>query len=328
MVIELLATLILATHLVAMNLASAGPLCFLWIPWGSHGDGNGRGRDLLPRMIRWSVVAYLVGMVTGGLLWVVLPGDGLSQALARFPMRAYGFAAAELTFSLACLLPLALTWNRLQDRPWLGKLLAILSATNLLYHFPPLMAVIGQLTVNPHWSTEPILTRSAVLGLMSKGHVLALSFHFGLSSIVVAGCATLLLASQVSEPTALFQRIIRRAGIAALLSTLLQIPVGIWLLASTSSAARNSLMGGSLAGSLAFVAALTGMILLLQRLISIVLGDCNRRTLLETFWLLIVVIILMTGTLRWSRIPKIRADLQHDNVSAQAEAIDFIGFEG
>ncbi|QEG35164.1 hypothetical protein Pr1d_24560 [Bythopirellula goksoeyrii] len=289
-----------------MNLASAGPLCFLWLRWDNRlaDDSQNQVGRLRLQMFRWSVAAYLLGMVLGVLLWLVLPGDGLAQALARFPSRAFGFAAAELLFSLVCMLPLALDWRFLQGRSWLSKLLAVMSATNLLYHFPPLMAIVGQLASNPHWAKEPVLDRSVLLNLMAQWHVLALSCHFVLASVTVAAMATLWLASQANsaaEMNAKMQKSIRHAGLVALLTTLLQIPVGVWLLASTPAATRTALMGGSLVTSLIFVVAMTGTLILLQRLASIVLGDFGESTLRGACWLVLVIIFLMAATLRWSR---------------------------
>lgn len=321
---ELIVTLILAIHLVVMNLASAGPLAFLWMKRLNRGPGEGQSEveRLYLRIVRWSVAAFLVGMVTGVLLWLILPGDGLSEALDRFPARAFSFAGAELLFSLLCLLPLAFDWNFLHSRMWLGKLLALSSSTNLLYHFPPLMAIIGQLAVNPHWTSELVLHRSALLGLMSKGYVLALSCHFGLASLAVAAITTFLLAKPTRDAELLLpiRTSIRKAAMVALIATLWQIPVGIWLLVSMSAATRTALMGGSLVGSIAFVAALTATIMLLQRLLSIVLGDCERRTIRATCWLMLVVIALMTGTLRWSRPALQNAVVLHENISRLALA--------
>jgi hypothetical protein len=194
----------------------------------------------------------------------------------------------------------------------LGKLLAILSASNLLYHFPPLMAIIGQLAANPQWTTETVLDHPTVLSLMSHGHILALSAHFALSSLAVSAIAALVIISKETlDRSSQLSKTIRKAGLVALISTLLQILVGIWLLASTSAATRNALMGGSLASSLGFVAALTGTLLLLQRLVGIVLGDCDPSTLRGAGWLVLIVILLMTCTLRWSRpdVPKALNDI-------------------
>ena len=173
--LELIVTLLLAFHLLAMNLASAGPLALFWIPApaGPLAAPESPAQAAQRRMLRWSLGAFVLGMVSGVLQWQLFPGEGLTEALRRFPLRALSFAGIELLFSLVCLLTLARDGPILRARPGLKKLLAVFAATNLLYHFPPLMAIIGQLAANPHWTAEPVLDRSAVLGLMTRGHVLA-----------------------------------------------------------------------------------------------------------------------------------------------------------
>ena len=113
-VLELLTTLLLAVHLLAMNLASAGPVVCIWLRWGGNELNDSLGRQLA----WWSIVALVLGMVTGGLLIVTTPGDGLWNALARFPANAYWFAAAELVFSLVCLVAISGGWQVL-NKWWL-----------------------------------------------------------------------------------------------------------------------------------------------------------------------------------------------------------------
>lgn len=101
--LELLIIVILAGHLLAMNLASAGPLVSVWLRWHGNEWNNSLGR----RLAWWSVSALVIGMVTGGLLIVTTPGTGLWNSLGRLPASAYWFAAAVLMFSFVCLVAIA-----------------------------------------------------------------------------------------------------------------------------------------------------------------------------------------------------------------------------
>ena len=296
--LELLTTLLLAIHLLAVNLASAGPIVCVWLRWGGHELNDSLGRQLA----WWAVTALMVGMVTGGLLIVTSPGNGLSDALARFPASAYWFAAAELMFSLVCLIAIAGGWKRLGK--WWLALLAGATATNLLYHFPPMMAVMGQLAVNARWANEAVIDRPSLLKLMSRGEVLALSFHFALSSLAVAGIAVLhLFAHQQSQrgESTVSQSPARTAAAIALGATLAQIPMGVWLLTSLPATSRVSIMGANLWSLLAFSAGLAASIGLLQGLVAIVLGETDRKNLQRVGSLLCGVVLLMTLTLRLSR---------------------------
>ncbi len=304
---ELVTILLLAVHLLALNLACCGPLFCVWLGrCGKRlpGDTGERHTDLGRRLAGWSLVAFAIGMLLGGLLLVVVPGYGLWNSLARFPVSAFWFAGAELVFSLVCLAVFYGSWNLLARWPVANGLVALLSVTNLLYHFPSLMAVIGQLAANANWTSEALLDRPHLLKIMASGEVLGLSLHFSMSSVAVSAVALLYgIARQTRDDLAgeSFKHITRTAAILAALATLLQIPIGIWLLAESNARVRYSLMGGGMLASLAFMAGLTATILMLQRLVAVAIGESERRHLQQIAWLMLAVVVLMTTSLRLSR---------------------------
>ncbi len=289
-------------HLLAVNLACAGPLLCI----GLHRRGGRDSlRDRLGRALAWSSPAALfLGLVTGGMLVLAAPSAGLLEALARFPVRAYWMAGTELIFSLVCLLVYALSWKRLSRRPWLHALVSLLGTSNLLYHFPPLMVVLGKLSVDPTWSESAQIDRPVFLELMARGEVLSLTMHFGLASIAVASVGVLLLISRsksddLEQPSA--KQIARGAATIALLASLLQVPVGVWVLATVSTAERNALLGHDTLSSLLFVCGLLLTFLLMRRLAGIAMGEVDSASLRRAGWLLATLVLLMTATLRSSR---------------------------
>jgi hypothetical protein len=297
-VLELLTILLLSVHLLAMNIASAGPAVAVWLHW--QGVQNAVRRSLDRQLMWLSIMGFLVGMLTGGMILFASPNDGLMPALRRFPASAYWFAGAELVFSLACMLIGVAVWNRVSK--WWLALLALATTTNLLYHFPPLMAVIGELASNPHWTDIEIINRPDVLKLMRHGEVLALTFHFTISSFAVSSIALLkLLSRRTTEIGPEETRIASSVSRLALAATLLQVPIGIWLLTSLDDPARSALMGNSLLASVAFLAALVLSIKLLQYLFAIALGQATRKNLQQAFSLVCGVVLLMTTSLRLSR---------------------------
>ncbi len=298
--LEVLTTILLAVHLLAMNMASAGPLVCVWLGWRQSKFGE-QG-TLLGRRLAWYCVhALFVGMVTGGLLLLTIPGNNLWHVLRRFPARAYWFAGAELVFSLVCMIAMAKAWNILSK--WWLAVLAFVSATNLLYHFPPLMAVIGQLAANAQWTSEPLIDRPTLLTLMARGEVLALTFHFGMSSLAVAALVVLDMLSReaVQEATQARRSMARSAAVIALSASLLQVPIGVWLLTSLPATSRTALMGNNIWASLAFIAALVTTIKLLQQLVMIALGETDSKNLRQVMSLVFGVVLLMTMSLRLSR---------------------------
>ena len=304
---DLLIILVLSVHLLAMNLASAGPLFGIWL--GRRGEGNDPLWDNLGRTLAWcSFWAMLLGMLAGGGQMLFAPSDGLLAALARFPSRALWVFGAELLFSLVCLLLYAGCWRSLRRRRWLHASLALLSSSNLLYHFPPLMSVLGKLANDPTWAKPQTLDRTTLLPLMLRGEIVALSTHFVLASLAVAAVTVLWLSGRSSanlsdeetwKKTAL--PLSRRAAWVALFVTAIQLPVGIWLLVSLPRSARTSMMGDSALASLAFVGALLLTFILLQRLLSIAIGTVRPQDLRQTGWLLATLVLLMTATLYESR---------------------------
>ncbi len=303
--------LVLSVHLLVMNLASAGPLFGIWL--GRRGDDShpswDPARDDLGRKLAWfSFWAFLLGLLTGGGQMFFAPSEGLWAALSRFPNRALWMAAAELIFSLVCLLLYAGCWRALRKHRWWHASLALLSSSNLLYHFPPLMSVLGKLANDPTWARAQTLDRAELLPLMMRDEIVALSTHFVLASIAAAAIAVLWLSGQSnkgqSDEESWEQSTLplsRRAAWVALVVTATQLPVGIWLLVSLPSSTRTSMMGDSAIASLAFVGALLMSFVLLQRLLTIAIGTIGPRDLRQAFWILVTLVLLMTTTLYKSR---------------------------
>jgi len=291
----------LTLHLLAMNLASAGPLLCIWL--GRQTPNEDSLRHNLGQTLAWlSVWAMLLGMLTGGTLLYFTPSAGLTAAISRLPTRALWFAASELAFSLACLLLYAYFWRALRQHRWWHASLALLSSSNLLYHFPPLMSVLGKLAADPRWAKTEVLDRATLLPLMLRTEILALTTHFTLASLAVAAITLLwLLAKPTSATQAAASQLSRRAATVALLASALQLPSGIWLLTALPQSAQTAMMGTNTTASLAFVGALLLTFLLLQRLLTIAIGSVQPSQLRHCCWLLCGLVLLMTVTLRSTR---------------------------
>jgi hypothetical protein len=289
-------TLLLAAHLLAMNVASAGPLVGVWLARRPEGVGLPSGHGLM-----WlSLAALVAGSLLGGAL-LLFPHPALRAALTRFPASEYGFAGLELVFSAGCMVALIVNDQAIGKRRFIAWGLALLSATNLLYHFPPLMAVIGELAANPAWATAEQIDRAVLLRLWRRPEVLALWVHFVLASMAVAPIAALMcLKRQSQDKHAAAGAITRRLGAWALAATALQIPAGLWLLSTNTNAARDSMLGSDVTASVCFAGGVLAALWLLQTLVTVALGDevaaAHRAGLL-----VVLVTVLMTGTLRTSR---------------------------
>ena len=296
---DVAASLLLAAHLLAMNIASPGPLVGAWLLLRGRAGHDG-AYELGCRIIKLSLAALIVGSLIGGGL-MLLPNPSMQAALARFPADAFWFAGIELLFSAVCIAALmGSEWVR--DRRYAVVVLALLSSTNLLYHFPPLMAVLGELTANPQWAAEQRIDRAALLRLWTRPEILAVWTHFVLASLAVAPIAAIWsrqrrISSTDGSPD---QRIVQRLAGCSLAATVLQIPVGLWLLASTGAAARESMLGRDPVASICFAGGVLAALWLLLTLVTLTFYD-DRALVRRAGLLLVTITVLMSATLRTSR---------------------------
>ena len=301
---SLVITLLLSAHLLAMNVASAGPLAGAILAWRGHRNRAGRA-------FRLSLYCLVVGAILGALI-VASPGDGLRRALRRFPADAYWFAGIELLFSAACMAALLVVVRRPARRRWLIAALAIATATNLLYHFPPLMTVLGELAADASWAREEMMNREALLPLFSRPEVLALWAHFGLASVSVACVAAMWPRDE--DVSNLTESSTRQLAAIALAASALQLPVGLWLLSTTGAREREAILGSDALASLCFAAGVLAAFWLLQTLLAVALGE-GRDAVIRASLLLVAITVLMTATLRNSRMES-ETNERRENASA------------
>lgn len=297
---------LVAAHLTAVNISSSAPLICIWLHrrW-RHGDklAGVFGRRLAWCSV-WSLaVGVFVGLVLLGWLWIV-NSPGYWQAVGRFPPRTFGFAAGELAFTGACLVAYVALWDRWRHRPWLHALIGVAAATNLLYHFPPLMIAIGNLATWPEWVAEPVVPRSVFRGLFLRQAFMGQVLHFALASLSVGGVLLMLIAGR--GPAEADGRVgsahYARAGAGiALVSSLLQFVVGPWMLLGFPGTMRNALIGDDWLASLLFFLSVVATLGMVRSLGQVVLGDVGRRVVHQSVTLLSVVILLMVAALARTR---------------------------
>ena len=257
------------------------------------------------RLAWLSVCSFLLGMLLGGATLLLPPDEGYWEVLNEIPKTDYWFAAFELSFSLVCLVSYAATWELLAGRRLWHSLIAVVSVTNLLYHFPPLMIVIGQLADRSSRISADSLDRAALVKLMLRSEVVAPWLHFVLASLAVAAAIALwLLASQRKGKNGLTAELVapsRKVAGCAALATVLQLPIGLWLVTTISQASRAALMGSSAVASITFLAAMMLAFLLLARFIKIALGEFETADMRRAALLTVAVVLLMATSMRFSR---------------------------
>src|SRR5688572_13601826 len=181
-----------------MNVATAAPLVCIWLKRREvrHAD---QAAGELGRFLAWHsctslLIGILLGVLATGLLW--LAGDeGFFQALAIVPRRRLWFGLIELVFFLVLMCGYAWAWPRVRRPALWHHVVALLAATDLIYHFPPLFAAI---TVLQGRSSLPAgeLGYTGFLALMVTPETVARVIHFLLTSVIVTGGLILLYGSR------------------------------------------------------------------------------------------------------------------------------------
>lgn len=304
-----LVALTLAAHLICMNVASAGPLLVVWMDWKSYrgcDDSSRAGRVLT----LWSLIALILGVILGLILGWLLWTETYAAVIQRIWYKVH-FGIWEIVFSLVLALACLWLWTPTTvpsgKKRTLRSLCAALSSTNLLYHFPPLLFVISHMVRSGQTTGEPIAAAMFRQKLVDV-HLAAHTTHFWLASIAVSGLVPILdywyRTSNTwhrTSNTTVSSNAAVSGGRIALVASVLQIPVGIWILATSPAMMGARLLGGNIPASLAFGAAMLTALSMMHRLANIAFGDLNRRALIVTCGMMGAVVFLMTLALQFSR---------------------------
>jgi len=297
LVLEIVLIVVFSAHLLAMNVASAAPLVCVWAEWHGLRRQDATAEALARYLARQSIVQLLAGTLLGavalGLVWWRYP-HAFGSSLNGIKTSRYWFAGLELLFSLACMLLYSSLWPTTNRWRWAHRLLAIAAATNLLYHFPVLFAVINR------FGTDPQLQQAAptFLTVMLHPECIARVLHFIAASLAVTGIAVMAFGLRLgrTEPSPEnADRVMRWGSRIALVPTLLQVPIGLYVLLNLPGTSRDQLLGHDMTATVLFIASLAATLALLQNLAGAALGDTGRTQTVRTMVWLTVVVLLMVA---------------------------------
>jgi hypothetical protein len=296
-VLDLLLVLLLALHLLLVDVAMAGPLVCIWLEW----RGTLASDDLARRLARLATGAFVGGVVLGVILLAVrwtAADRGYSHAVAMIPASRLWFGLAELFFYLACMLAYLRYWDRLRAWRFLHRLLALAASSNLMLHFPALFVIISVVSRRNLIGDEP-LDRAGYWQLLLDGEVVSRVVHVWLSSMAVTGVVLMALAQRIgptSDNSLVRQKLIQHGAWLALIATVLQLPVGLWVTLEMSESARESLFGRDLLASSLFGVSLLLVLFMAHTLSAIVQGDSRPALVRRTLLTAAVIVLLMVGT--------------------------------
>jgi hypothetical protein len=284
--------------LLLVDLAMAGPLVCIWLRWRAARLADAAA----DRVARRLAVMSLAALVAGGLLGGVLLGlryladdQAYLSAVAAIPIDRLWFAGAELVFGLVCLGAYVGLWQRWQRRPVWHGLLAAAGSTNLLVHFPALFAIISLVSTRPELAGVE-LDRAGFRRLLVDGEVLSRVAHVWMAAAAVSGVVVALLALRAPDADeATRSRLVRFGGRLALVATVVQFPVGLWVLSQLPNALLPPLVGSDWIATGLFLTAVLLAVQLLHTLLGLALGDSRAGAVRRSAAVLVVLTLLMVG---------------------------------
>lgn len=294
------AAALLTAHLLAVGVAGAGPLLAGWLQWSARRRSDARAEDLAWRYAILCGWALLGGVALGGLLWgwqwqMDRPSV---EAWRRVEPSRWGFAAGEVVFSALCLAIWLRIWRR-EGRGWMAArlALAVLAATNLLYHFPPLFTMIALMRSRGGLS-QAVLDRALYLKFLGDAELQSRVVHHWLAATAAAGLAVVWQAGGRRSPESPAADLGAATGArVALVACGLQIPVGLWVLSQVSTPQQERLLGADpwAAGLLGVGVAAT--LVLVQVLWKISVGEepVKARRWATAILALIVFVMVLAG---------------------------------
>jgi hypothetical protein len=305
-IVDFAVTLLLAGHLLCMNLASALPLFAVLLQWQArrHDDvaAAQQARTLSWLSIGTLLLGTLVGLLVAGLMWVQ-HDRSLFQVLPRFERKIW-WGLGELVFYLICL-AIYIALNRSPTRShraiWVTQfILALAAATNLLYHFPPLFAVMVWVSHEPGLAADYV-TVDEFRQLVFTGKVMSLTGHFWLASFAVAAIFVAhraVRARSQSESPRILSSVARFSIRVALATSGLQVLVGTWVLVQIGPVPQHRLLGGNWLSTLLLALAVVSVFVLLRQLAELSFVEPELQTTRRALLWMVVVVVLMTAAIR------------------------------
>lgn len=235
----MLTFVLLAAHLLAAHVAAAGTLVAALLEWRSTKSRDDVLREDARRMAWHSVWAMGLAIVLGfGLgAWKAWQGTDYRLAWQAIPSRLT-WGAVELCVSLLLGILYAMAFPRDERRATaitlMHRAIAIIAATNLLYHFPSLFYAVSEIVHQRLESQLPEgeLVRTVFLSAASFARMV----HFAIAS-VFAVCIWGLIKTRSDAGTKQLTKL-------ALLTVTLQLLSGFWLVLELPTTLQRDIMGG------------------------------------------------------------------------------------
>jgi hypothetical protein len=311
---QLVLIILVAVHLLAVNVAGAGPLVAIWLESRAKKSADSAAWLAAARSLAcWSIAVAVLGVALGLVaLEMLLHGSAegrtgaFAAAIRNVAPDRWWFTGGEIVFYLLCMLGYVVLLGK--SRVWIipRRVLAVAAATNLLYHFPALFTILAI-----------VATRSELIGqsldkvlfhkLLVDPEVMSRVVHVWLASFAVSGVLTSWIAwrqrtftsaNELSDETRSQSAI---GGRLAIIATLVQVPVGVWVLISLPENQQHRLIGGDWLATTMFGLAIFTSLGLMHHLAMLALRDLSARRVALSAGLISAVVLMMTAALQLAR---------------------------
>ncbi len=293
---------VLALHMLCTHVASAGPVVSLWLQWKEH-RGDMAAGECGRFLAWWSIWLLLLGALFGASAGLLLWDAHYQATLARLLHKVH-MGVWEYLISLGLMIWYAVLWSR-THRVSTGRLvgrsfLAGFAGLNLLYHFPVFFLILAHFASGGSPVEGPVET-TTFQRMILHGPVLARTTHFALASFAVTGVFMFVyvLRRRRGGSDGMAERQLAiwggRIGLAA---SLVQLPVGVWILMQLDGDIQRQMMGANYLVTGLFATSVVLSLFLMHQLAAVSLGDARSPRLVTSVLLMIVVIFLMVAVAR------------------------------
>ena len=270
-------------------MASGSPLICAWLEW--------RGGLVELRASRSLVSLSIATLVLGGVLGLALGALKGTSDYWQLWVGPLGYKAAwgvlELMFSLVLLIGCWLWAGRQRSAarwPRIARAaLLVLAATNLLYHFPFLFIVANRVWMEGLPAGHTSIDAATFRQLMMAQDTPALAVHVMLASVAVSGLVLAILGLQQAD-----SRLIGWGGRWSLAATLVQLPVGLWILGTMPADLQSRVLGTDGFATALFLISVVATLWLARELASLSMGESSRLAVLRSCAAMLIVVSLMT----------------------------------
>lgn len=287
-------------HVLVANISATVPLYAIWLDWWEVACKYPSAGDFSGRLILNSLYAVLLAIAIG-LVMLFFPIHASQTSPWEFfgtlPSGVRMNFVGEIAFHLVLVGAALWLWRRphpSRANRVVRRVLALLAATNLLYHFPLFFTALASLANSGVLPTGGI-DAAAWRGIRFSQAVLPLALHHWLAAVAAGGSAVVYW-STCSKNDANTSAA-RSGAIPALAATMLQIPSGIYLVTSLPNPWQEKLMGQSALASGFFLIGILAAVFLMHQLAKACRGDLQRRHATMLVGNLALVTALMTATL-------------------------------